>query len=295
MSSSIMIFTIISASVLIFSFSSLFQTYMFYRYNKEDIKNYFILHLLVVVKQIVFFIRSCFFTSPNLASIFSKIDLVLLPFLLFQIMLFIDGLYNKKQRAVLKTKFGIFITITIFVGVILYIIDEIASYSFFSFIIAILFYSIFFILILRGYILNRNVKEWYWFSKARILYISLLILIPIITINELIPGAISSYYFYSALLLFLAWSLISTIILTMLANKKSVKNDNKAGLNSDVLTCLTKRETQIATELKKGLTYQEIADSLNVSLATVKTHIYNIYQKLEVRNKIELIDLLARS
>lgn len=295
MSSSIAIFTIISAAVLIFSFSSLFQTYMFYRYNKEDIKNYFILHLLVVVKQIVFFIRSCFFTSPNLASIFSKIDLVLLPFLLFQIMLFIVGLYNKRHKAILKTKSGISITITIFVGVILYIIDEINSYSFLSFIIAILFYSVFFFIILRGYILNRNVKEWYWYSKARVIYISLMILIPVITINEMIPRAINSKLFYSALLLFLVWSLVSTMILTMLANKNANGKDYKTGLNSNVLTCLTKRESQIASELKKGLTYQEIADSLNVSLATVKTHIYNIYQKLEVRNKIELIDLLART
>lgn len=52
---------------------------------------------------------------------------------------------------------------------------------------------------------------------------------------------------------------------------------------------LTPRENQILEELSKGLKYKEIAVNFNISYETVKKHIQNIYQKLEVTNKTEAI------
>ncbi len=52
---------------------------------------------------------------------------------------------------------------------------------------------------------------------------------------------------------------------------------------------LTKREIEILTQLKNGLTYEEIAKNLNISFHTVRKHIENIYRKLHVNNKIEAI------
>lgn len=52
---------------------------------------------------------------------------------------------------------------------------------------------------------------------------------------------------------------------------------------------LTPRESQILEELSKGLKYKEIALHFNISYETVKKHIQNIYQKLEVTNKTEAI------
>ena len=46
--------------------------------------------------------------------------------------------------------------------------------------------------------------------------------------------------------------------------------------------------------LIKGFSYQEIADRLFISYRTVKSHVYNIYQKLRIGNKIELVQLISQ-
>lgn len=56
---------------------------------------------------------------------------------------------------------------------------------------------------------------------------------------------------------------------------------------------LTPREKEIAMFLLKGVTYQEIADSLFISLPTVKTHSSKIYKKCSVKSRTELIYLLT--
>lgn len=50
---------------------------------------------------------------------------------------------------------------------------------------------------------------------------------------------------------------------------------------------LSKREQEILQLVINGKSYQHIADDLFISLSTVKTHIYNIYEKLHVSNKME--------
>lgn len=48
---------------------------------------------------------------------------------------------------------------------------------------------------------------------------------------------------------------------------------------------LSKRENQILALIAEGFKNQEIADKLFVSITTVKTHVHNIYGKMEVRNR----------
>lgn len=51
---------------------------------------------------------------------------------------------------------------------------------------------------------------------------------------------------------------------------------------------LTKREQTIASMLIKDLTYKEISTDLYISIETVKTHAYNIYQKTNIHHRREL-------
>ncbi|MGC4040288.1 MAG: response regulator transcription factor [Flavobacterium sp.] len=52
---------------------------------------------------------------------------------------------------------------------------------------------------------------------------------------------------------------------------------------------LTNREVEVLEQLSKGLNYNIIADNLYLSPSTVRKHIENIYNKLQVHNKLEAI------
>lgn len=51
---------------------------------------------------------------------------------------------------------------------------------------------------------------------------------------------------------------------------------------------LTEREEEVLKAVARGLTNAEIAETLYISLATVKTHIAHIQAKLGARNRVEL-------
>ena len=52
---------------------------------------------------------------------------------------------------------------------------------------------------------------------------------------------------------------------------------------------ITKKEYAIIELLTKGLDNKEIADKLNITELTVKTHLRNIYKKLNVKNRTQLV------
>lgn len=60
-------------------------------------------------------------------------------------------------------------------------------------------------------------------------------------------------------------------------------------------TALTKKETEILQLLAKGFSNKEIANQLFVSVNTIKTHVYRIYEKLHVRNKMEAVNKLKQT
>jgi len=55
---------------------------------------------------------------------------------------------------------------------------------------------------------------------------------------------------------------------------------------------LTKQEKRITKKVLAGKTYVEIAEILNISINTLKTHMKNIFNKYDVRSKIELYNKL---
>ena len=57
---------------------------------------------------------------------------------------------------------------------------------------------------------------------------------------------------------------------------------------------LTPREQEILRQLVKGLTNKEISSATNLAVDTVKTHLRNIYQKLQVKNRTQAISLAMK-
>ena len=55
---------------------------------------------------------------------------------------------------------------------------------------------------------------------------------------------------------------------------------------------LSQRERQVLEELARGLRYKEIADTLNLSIDTVRTHVRNLYDKLQVGSRTDALNKL---
>lgn len=52
---------------------------------------------------------------------------------------------------------------------------------------------------------------------------------------------------------------------------------------------LSAREIELLEQLKNGLTYDQLAANLYISVGTVRKHIENIYRKLQVNNKVHAV------
>ena len=50
---------------------------------------------------------------------------------------------------------------------------------------------------------------------------------------------------------------------------------------------LTARETQVLRQITMGLSNQEIADALKISVETVKEHVQNLLRKLSVNDRTQ--------
>ena len=53
---------------------------------------------------------------------------------------------------------------------------------------------------------------------------------------------------------------------------------------------LSSREEEVLKLLSTGYRYKDIADRLFISISTVRSHIYNIYEKLHVHNRTEALN-----
>jgi len=62
-----------------------------------------------------------------------------------------------------------------------------------------------------------------------------------------------------------------------------------------LLIGLTSREIEVLRELANGITNQEIATRLYISENTVKNHLHNILEKLNLHNRREAIDFARKN
>lgn len=67
------------------------------------------------------------------------------------------------------------------------------------------------------------------------------------------------------------------------------KEEAKAAEGENLLTSLTMRENEVLELLTEGINYKSIAGKLIISETTVKTHVNNIFQKLQVNDRTNAV------
>ena len=79
-------------------------------------------------------------------------------------------------------------------------------------------------------------------------------------------------------------SQIASKVVTAFQNKSASSRDTR------YIESLSNREKEILEQLSKGKMYKEIASELFISPETVRKHVYHIYEKLHVTNRIEAVN-----
>jgi two-component system, NarL family, response regulator LiaR len=102
---------------------------------------------------------------------------------------------------------------------------------------------------------------------------------------------------FTALGIWLALKLSKPKIKTVVVEKEVYVNRNESFVPDTSLISqleLSKRELEILSLLAQGHSNQEIATNLFISLSTVKTHLQNIFEKLEVKRRTQAIEKAKR-
>ncbi len=105
-----------------------------------------------------------------------------------------------------------------------------------------------------------------------------------LSLNKIVKNY-SFYKYLSFILLFLV-IILTLLLFRTLKEKRKILNQN---IKVATLS-LTKQEQKIAELITKGKSNKQIASELFISISTVKTHITNIYSKLKVTSRHQIIE-----
>ena len=89
-------------------------------------------------------------------------------------------------------------------------------------------------------------------------------------------------------LFILVWCVNDVAIYVREMSRQEASEEKREFVDPLTLYGLTPREQEIARLVVTGLSYKEIADVLNISPRTVETHVYRVFKKCDVANKMEL-------
>ncbi|MDD3593705.1 MAG: response regulator transcription factor [Candidatus Gastranaerophilales bacterium] len=83
----------------------------------------------------------------------------------------------------------------------------------------------------------------------------------------------------------------SIIVSKFFEHFQTVVNEDSCPLSNEenLLNYLTQREEEVLDLLTQGITYKGVANQLFISETTVKTHVNNIFQKLQVNDRTQAV------
>ncbi|MEK6796653.1 MAG: helix-turn-helix transcriptional regulator [Spirochaetota bacterium] len=128
-------------------------------------------------------------------------------------------------------------------------------------------------------------------SKRPMLYfvaVSVFVL-PFAVVEEVLARGEYAAYLYGAYLLL--WNL-GMLVYTVSFFYAPIPSDGGMTKHFIALYKLTDREQEIIRALVKGKSSREIARMLSIAKKTIDGHVYNIYRKCYIRNRVELMLLI---
>jgi len=95
---------------------------------------------------------------------------------------------------------------------------------------------------------------------------------------------------------FLSWNIVSMSVAIRLFAPNPLGVPIFESVPDERITALglSEREVEMAVLIARGLANKEIATKLGISPATVRTHIYNLYQKVGASSRVELLNMLRK-
>jgi DNA-binding NarL/FixJ family response regulator len=85
-------------------------------------------------------------------------------------------------------------------------------------------------------------------------------------------------------------SQIARKVVNAFQSRHGESDEAETAMHGKPINILSNRENEILVLLAKGLLYKEIASQLFISQETVRKHVYHIYEKLHVNNRVEAVN-----
>ncbi len=299
------IFFLINIFLLITGASGIVISILLYFRNKNKIiRTYFEALLSWTAVQIVlllfyYFNEVLVIRNVLLNSVLNDLTFIfLLPFS-YKLLILIHDIFRIK---ISRNGIIMFLTAIIFVAIpsssIAYLFESMSSYmDVLGIIKGFIFYAFIYFIAFDinshvASILNDDIRI--IFKKVFILqmiFFPLMIFESILFFERTYPFGISIVMLFYAIVNFAWLHFVSRYL--HLPEIKLISEENNYE-NFYAIYKITKREKDIVRLLLSGLSYEDIAKQLFITLETVKSHVNNIYRKSGVSSKIELSNLVQK-
>ena len=148
-------------------------------------------------------------------------------------------------------------------------------------------------MLFKGFIAKHSRLILYGFAMAALMFLLKWLELRLIIFDhafEIYVGAIAAIF--TGLGIWLALKLSKPKVETIVVEKEIFVRNDTFLLNEQALNNLnlSKRELEVLQLMAEGLSNNEIAERLYVSLSTIKTHSRNLFDKLGVTRRTQAID-----
>ncbi|WP_270563105.1 helix-turn-helix domain-containing protein [Clostridium beijerinckii] len=291
-----LLFCIIS---LFASISSISISCFIYNNNKKKVLKFFIalnLSLFCIQNSITLGLYAKYTTHITIFMTFlcNFLDFIGTSFSTLFGLFFIHYLFGLE---IIKLKKKIFFSIFAlqFIGIAIYYLFD--THYIFKFmlrasIILVIMYQLYIGLKNYSQVVNKNLRQ-----AIKVFILITIIFLPFITIESYKPyieliknidllkiSALPAY--------FLTINIFSIIFVLKYFNTSPFVDNNKLIDSFKQKYDITEKQSEIIELIIEGLTYKEIAEKLFISPKTVDNHVQNIYKKLNVNNKMQLLNFV---